>query len=788
MCGKKVMIVATTLAAVMMLGGVGMGQSKPKGTMYLSSVRADLKTVDAAAVKAIAEYDAAKAAGKDTSNSAAALAEVVFNLADHVDRSLVIDGQPGDEPSLAQATEKLKSLTAELDKWGIWTCYRPGEAPLVAKVFGQWKNYRQVLDEAVGKARRDKSAEAVAAAEAELAKHSTAGDEGKGFAGLSKHPAFTRAQAELGRVKGQAPAAKAGVEPAKAIDKPPVANAADQPPPVKVEDKPVVAAAPKPAADTPKPAADAPPADLKKGRGSGNLATVGDVVRRVKKGAAPDADLFRTLLGGYEGSIIDGWDERTPDLLAAKDLIAAWYPKFEKELNTCFRPDEPLLAVDGAPVPLRSRMDKLLAEANKTLTWAKNPVNTKGGAASAIKTIGEECETPLVAAIKKCQDAAKPADAEKHPTCARATAEMARIKAELQSLAGGVAGAEAGAEAAGKQALALDATLNGRNPQHEGLVPADCRELFEILVTMVEDKDVDRHCRGIPQDQLARWVGLTPRMEKEVLPQIEKFIKDMHQRYGDDEAAFKAKMEAYRNDAKQHDIGAAYMSDAWPKLVKLEQAIKNLPPVKETAIKVIMDFSQKKYEGALKTSTENPDYNTKMKEQNFLELVPNVRVVVDVDPANAKAKELLDAILKGAGGVKAAEEKAIDAADWVGRTTKFSGPGNADELEKNIFEFAKSGGWVGSKTNPYTVLAVAITGEWYSHKKNLLGDTIQWGLPVRVATKRTSDKGNDVVAVWFLSILTQEGASVQKAPPWNMFAVGDSYRMRQAKFDKQVKK
>ena len=313
------------------------------------------------------------------------------------------------------------------------------------------------------------------------------------------------------------------------------------------------------------------------------------------------------------------------------------------------------------------------------------------------------------------------------------------------------------------------------------------REAFDLCVTMIRSKNP---VAGKAPEQVAGLLTAMTRLEKEVFPELEKFAKQMRASYGADEAAFAAKMEALQKDAPSNSPVSYYLKDSWPKLVKLEAAMKNAPALRVAMAEVLLANAQMLYERAAKTLKDcgSAEQDVKMMQDQFLAVVPSMKAIIEADPQNATAKELVDRATRGAESVVATIDKAIDAADWVGRTKTFSGPGNPDELEKSIITFARGGGWVGSEKNAYTTLAVAIDGEWYSHKRNVLGQTTQWGLPMRVATKRASDKGNDVVKVWFLSVLTKEEPGVAKAAPWSQFAVGDGYRMRQAKFDQQVKK
>jgi hypothetical protein len=72
--------------------------------------------------------------------------------------------------------------------------------------------------------------------------------------------------------------------------------------------------------------------------------------------------------------------------------------------------------------------------------------------------------------------------------------------------------------------------------------------------------------------------------------------------------------------------------------------------------------------------------------------------------------------------------------------------------------------------------AVSIAGNWVSAKKNIFGETIQWGLPIWAASVHNDSK--DIARVFKLTVLTAEELGVKKSPPWTEQWVGDSYRMR----------
>ena len=76
------------------------------------------------------------------------------------------------------------------------------------------------------------------------------------------------------------------------------------------------------------------------------------------------------------------------------------------------------------------------------------------------------------------------------------------------------------------------------------------------------------------------------------------------------------------------------------------------------------------------------------------------------------------------------------------------------------------------------VLAVVVTGPWRVFKKNILGEPIQYNLPIATAVQTKSEKGKDLARVYLSTMLTQEMKGVKMAPPYLGATVGDSYYIR----------
>jgi len=165
-----------------------------------------------------------------------------------------------------------------------------------------------------------------------------------------------------------------------------------------------------------------------------------------------------------------------------------------------------------------------------------------------------------------------------------------------------------------------------------------------------------------------------------------------------------------------------------------------------------------------------PDYRGPIYEK----AIKTLEISLIYNPDNKEAEEIIKKIEKDSKSVLEAREKQIDEGKWPGQIKVFAGPGKINDLSKVALEWFKNderGGW--AKDNPQLV---AVKGDWISAKKNLLGQTIQWGLPIYLAVHKKQD--TDVVRVFSLTILTSEEASVEKAPPFTGAWVGDNFDMR----------
>ena len=166
-----------------------------------------------------------------------------------------------------------------------------------------------------------------------------------------------------------------------------------------------------------------------------------------------------------------------------------------------------------------------------------------------------------------------------------------------------------------------------------------------------------------------------------------------------------------------------------------------------------------------------PEYRAPTYEKALKEL----SLALKYDPENSKAEELISKIEKDSESVLEERDEKIDAGVWPGQFDNFAGPGNVYDLSEAALEWFKNDtgrqGWADS--NP---VLVAVKGDWISAKKNLLGETIQWGLPIYLAAHQ--EDGTDIVRVFSLTIITREESGIEKEPPFIGAWVGNNFDMR----------
>ena len=76
------------------------------------------------------------------------------------------------------------------------------------------------------------------------------------------------------------------------------------------------------------------------------------------------------------------------------------------------------------------------------------------------------------------------------------------------------------------------------------------------------------------------------------------------------------------------------------------------------------------------------------------------------------------------------------------------------------------------------VVAVVVTGAWRVFKQNILGEPVQYNLPIAAAVQIEKEKAANLTRVYHGTMLTQEMKGVKQGPPFVGVTVGDSYYIR----------
>jgi hypothetical protein len=261
---------------------------------------------------------------------------------------------------------------------------------------------------------------------------------------------------------------------------------------------------------------------------------------------------------------------------------------------------------------------------------------------------------------------------------------------------------------------------------------------------------------------------------KELLSQIESFenndlekintsMKTFSQKYGStaDEIDMKADAMGYTGQNRASfpytGLSGGIKNVQLTRTVMADDLVRRASAMKAQVSKGVSDFARTKQYGRIREWGE---------------------LAAQMDKENPRVREFnsgLDAWIKE--DMKALHAK-IDKVTWPGHAD--NAPDDAKKLAKIAVEFLQKeeDKRVEKNMEVGKVLAVAVTGPWRVFKKNLLGEPIQYNLPILCAVEYESDKDLNVVRVYDSTLLTEEFKGVKMAPPFLGATVGNSYYIR----------
>jgi hypothetical protein len=261
---------------------------------------------------------------------------------------------------------------------------------------------------------------------------------------------------------------------------------------------------------------------------------------------------------------------------------------------------------------------------------------------------------------------------------------------------------------------------------------------------------------------------------KELLSQIENFEKNDLDKINDSMKPFAQKYGSTRGeiDQKAEAMGYSGQGRASFPYTALSEGIEN---VKKTRTVMADDLIRRASDMRDQTSKGISDF---ARPKQYKRIKAWGKLAAQLDQDSSRVKEFnsgLDSWIEE--DMKALNAK-IDKVTWPDHAD--NAPDGADKLSEIAVEFLQKEENKRAEKNIEVgkVLAVVVTGPWLVFKKNLLGEPIQYNLPILCAVEYESDKDLKVVRVYDSTMLTEEYKGVKMAPPFLGATVGNSYYIR----------
>ena len=233
-------------------------------------------------------------------------------------------------------------------------------------------------------------------------------------------------------------------------------------------------------------------------------------------------------------------------------------------------------------------------------------------------------------------------------------------------------------------------------------------------------------------------------------------------KYGDSEQAIDEKTKSMGYSGQRASYFYTSLKDGLAKVAKTREVmaddlIRKAKEMQETSGRGIHDFFR------LKNQAKIREY---------------AQLAAQFQAENPRVKEFMGGLEEWMKKDAEALQAKIGKAAWPKQAA--DAPGDAGKLAKAALEFLQQAAEkeTAKGKEPRRVVAVVVSGPWRIFKKNILGEVIQWGLPVYVAEEWESDKAAGLVRVYNMSMLTQEVKGVKQAPPYIGAAVGDSFYLK----------
>jgi hypothetical protein len=266
-------------------------------------------------------------------------------------------------------------------------------------------------------------------------------------------------------------------------------------------------------------------------------------------------------------------------------------------------------------------------------------------------------------------------------------------------------------------------------------------------------------------ESAATLIGTIERFEKTELDAVQQQMAAFGETYGTTQEAIDETAEAmgyvnnyYRASFPYTELARGIENVEKTRTVMADDLIRKAEAMKTRAAEGIHDFARLEQHARIRAWG---------------------KMAARFDPENSRVM----AFNSGIDAWVAADRKALNAKidQAVFPRKADDAPEDAEALAKKALAFlqeqeykraAEKGGELSK------VLAVVVTGPWRVFKKNILGEPIQYNLPVATAVQTDSERAKDLVRVYLSTMLTHEMKGVKKAPPYLGATVGNSYYVR----------
>jgi hypothetical protein len=336
-----------------------------------------------------------------------------------------------------------------------------------------------------------------------------------------------------------------------------------------------------------------------------------------------------------------------------------------------------------------------------------------------------------------------------HPDVAAVDERIVALDSALAEQAQAAQAASAASEAAGAGAQADAERIIALHAAHDDAL----RAIHGNSVVYYEDPESARE--GLETIELAEAAAA------EIRPVMQAVVQRYGRKRGDiteamDAAGVSVDKPNYLVAANAHD---------------LFEFLEQLAGTRSASAQTLVD-------GVKARLDDLDDFAANIQQQRLGDALEMIEIAQEIDPNHDELGRLRVAVEEAASEKQAEQMARIESTEWPGHVASFDGPGSIDELSRTVHEYLSNDrDWGQREVKPQEILSVAVRGPWQVAKRDILGQPIQWRLPVLVAVTDEELRPDGIARAYELSMVAMEGAAndAPKSPPWDGFWVGDNF-------------